>query len=109
MIPAPRTAAWLTGCAPFSYFLEVFFTTWSLMNKPINAPACGVTAALAKPSASALRASLRGKLAPACKESSINFGAGYCAGFAFASTAPFAVLNAIICSSGFNLTGSNFS
>jgi hypothetical protein len=34
------------------------------MNKPINAPACGVIAAFAKPAASALSASLRGRLAP---------------------------------------------
>ena len=47
------------------------------MNKPINAPACGVIAALAKPSASIFKASLRGRLAPACKESNNNFGAGY--------------------------------
>jgi len=53
MIPAPNTAAWFTGCAPFSYFFEVFFTTWSLMNRPINAFACGVIAAFAKPAASA--------------------------------------------------------
>ena len=77
MIPAPSTAAWFTGCAPFSYFLAVFLTTWSLRNKPINAPACGVIAAFAKPSASAFNASSRARLAPACNESSNNFGAGY--------------------------------
>jgi len=57
-------------------FLEAFFTAWSAKNKPTNAPACGVTAALAKFLASTLSASSRVKLAWPCIACNSNFGAG---------------------------------